>query len=495
MSIEIDRLKAGHKGDNGGSAVSREDGLENAGSERGQAFRSLEEIATALERGETTSVALTEYFLNRIATFNTQLHAYSETFADACLRQAAACDAIRHSGQTIGPLHGIPVAVKDIFDIAGLPTSAGSTALHDRVPEQSAFAVQRLIQAGMVVIGRTHMVEFAFGGWGTNPVMGAPRNPWDPSQHRVAGGSSSGSAVSVAAGLAPVALGTDTGGSVRTPAVWCGVIGLKTSHGLIGRGGVVPLCGTHDSVGWFSRTVRDSALLLNVLQGADPRDAANARVAEIDALAEIEHGIANMKIGRLVDADLAGVDPDILRLHDEALEDLEALGATIAPIHLPLSIADYLKSGGDIMSYESFRALGQYVEAESSPVDPTIRGRIMAGKSITDDAYRQTLQRRLEAQAEFADRIADYDALVMPGSHIVARTLTDVDESVPPNFYGRVVNFLDLAAVAAPTGLTSEGMPAGIQIVVRKFDDALALRIARALEKHRGGLVHVPAGY
>ncbi|AXS40067.1 amidase [Breoghania sp. L-A4] len=449
-----------------------------------------------LSAGKAASAEeLTRFYLDRIARFDPELHAFSEVFAARALADARARDDVRAKGGQGGPLWGVPVAVKDLFDISNLPTRAGSIAITDRHPSASAYVLQLLEKAGMVVLGRTHMTEFGFGGWGTNPVMEPPRNPWDRNVYRVAGGSSSGSAVAVAAGLAPVSIGTDTGGSVRTPATWCGVIGMKTSHGLIGRGGVVPLCGTHDSVGWFTRTVHDAALLLNVMQGTDPRDPASGHAPKIDALTDLEAGIEGMKIGRLVDADLEGVDPDILRLHNKALDELEVLGARISPVRLPLSIADYLKSGGEIMSYESYRALGKYVEAENSPVDPVIKGRIMAGKTISGDAYQQTLKSRLAAQAEFAKRAAGYDAFIMPGSHIVACALNDVDEAAPPNFYGRVVNLLDLAAVTAPTGLTSEGMPAGIQIVVRKYDDARALRIARAFEKHRGGLVHAPAGY
>lgn len=459
------------------------------------AFASLEQLARLLASRDISCVELTRFFLDRIRMYNEELHAFCDVLDQQALHQAAQRDAERRMDKRLGPLHGIPVAIKGIFDVAGCSIHAGSMAMTDRHPKCSAHAVAKLEAAGMVILGRTHMVEFAFGGWGTNPVMGAPRNPWDRKQHRVAGGSSSGSAVAVSAGLIPAALGTDTGGSVRTPATWCGLIGLKTSHGLIGRGGVVPLCPTHDTVGTFTRTIHDAATMLDAMVGPDFRDDITRLSPKIDALGEIRLDISGLKIGRLRDTDLEGVDPGIRRLHDIALADLEVLGARLEEVELPLSISEYLQSGGEIMSFESYRELARYVEPEPSLVDPVIRARIMAGREISKEQYCEILRLRLEAQKAYAINTKGFDAVVTPGSHQVAVLLADVNESAPSNLYGRVVNFLDLAAVAVPTGLTTAGLPAGIQIVVRKFEDAKALRIGAALEAARGGLTPVPPGF
>ena len=207
----------------------------------------------------------------------------------------------------------------------------------------------------MVVVGRTHMVEFAYGGWGTNPVQGAPRNPWGHSAHVVAGGSSSGSAVAVSAGLVAAALGTDTGGSIRTPATWCGIVGLKTSVGLVGRGGVVPLCPTHDSVGPMTRSVRDAAIMLEAMAGEDRRDVATRFAPRVQPLDGIEDEIKGLRIGILPERDLDGVEPDIRRLHDRAIADYRALGAQFSEITLP-PIRNMLGGGGDIMSVELLAA-------------------------------------------------------------------------------------------------------------------------------------------
>lgn len=458
------------------------------------AFATIEELAQAIAAGDTSSEILTQTFLGRIAALDGKLHAYVAVDAGEALRRARAADSARADGHECGPLHGIPVAVKDIFDCAGWPTEAGSAALVGRIPPVSANAVRRLEAAGMIVLGKTHMVEFAFGGWGTNPVKGTPWNPWDLETHRVPGGSSSGSAVAVAAGLAPAALGTDTGGSVRTPACWCGVVGLKTSLGLVGRSGVVPLCPTHDTVGPLARSVRDAALLLDVLAGPDPDDAATATAPRISALAEIERGVERLRIGVLGGTDLASVEPEIRELFERAVRDLEKLGVQLEEIRLPLTVEEYVRDGGDIMSAESYAWLGTYADAPDSPVDPVIRERICRGRQISASAYIRLLEARRLAQAELDAALDGIDAFLAPACPRAPIPVDEVDEAVAPNVFGRFVNFLDLAALSVPVGLTGAGLPAGMQIVARRFGDALALRIGRAFERARGGLVQRPPG-
>lgn len=448
-------------------------------------FASIETISRALQRRDISSVELTTYLLNRIGELDGWLHAFAELHADEAIASARKADERRRAGED-GPLLGIPLAVKDIFDVAGQATRAGSLALDDRHPLRSANAVERLQAAGMVVLGRAHMVEFAYGGWGTNPVRGAPRNPWDGAIHRVAGGSSSGSAVAVAAGLAPAALGTDTGGSIRTPAAWCGIVGLKTSVGLIGRGGVVPLAPTHDSIGPIARTVRDVALLLQSLVGRDSRDVATFTAPPIDATGSIEEGACGLQIGVLPERDLDGVEPPIRTLYSQALAELSALGATLKELSLPLPMEDYLAQGGDIMSVESYALLGPHVERHREKVDPTIAGRILRGAGIAAADYYRVLETRKAAQAALAETMQGFDAFVLPGSHMLPVPLDEVDESRPPNLFGRVINYLDLASLCIPVGITDLGLPVGLQIVVRRFDDARALQIGRAFERQRG---------
>lgn len=237
------------------------------------AFATLSELALGLAEGRHSSVELAKHFLDRIDRANQALHAYVSVDADSTLRLAEAADARRRAGYgLLGPLDGVPVAIKDLCDIEGQIATAGSQAWRQRRGTTTSTAVARLLAGGMVPLGKLHMVEFAFGGWGTNPVMGTPRNPWDLEHARIPGGSSSGSGVAVAAGLAPAALGSDTGGSVRIPAALNGVTGLKTTRGLISLHGAVPLSGTLDSIGPLTRDVRDALLLTQAMAGADPRD-------------------------------------------------------------------------------------------------------------------------------------------------------------------------------------------------------------------------------
>jgi aspartyl-tRNA(Asn)/glutamyl-tRNA(Gln) amidotransferase subunit A len=458
-------------------------------------FWPLEEMATRFARHELSSAEATTELIRRIKTLDGSLHAFCLVDEEGAIARAKASDEARARKQIASRLLGIPLAVKDIFDQAGRRTHAGSNALDDRLPDRSANAVEKLEEAGVVVLGRTNMVEFAFGGWGTNPVQGAPCNPWGLDSRLVAGGSSSGSAVAVAAGLVPAALGTDTGGSIRTPSAWCGIVGLKTSVGLVGRGGVVPLCPTHDSVGPMARTVRDVALLFEAMLGVDRRDVATWHVPSVHPLAAIEDGVKGLRIGFLTERDLAGVEPDIRLQHDRAIADLTALGARFQEITLPLSVSEYLASGGDIMSVESYALLGGYVDRADSPVDPTIADRIRRGRDIGAAAYYRLLEDRRLAQIALLDAAAGFDAFVAPGSHRSPVPLAEVDESQPPNHFGRLVNYLDLASLSVPAGLTPTGLPAGLQIIVRKFDDALALRIGRALEREREGLFIRPPGF
>ncbi|MER8802267.1 amidase [Mesorhizobium sp. M0520] len=458
-------------------------------------FATVEELAERLIRREISAVELTRAHLERIKTLDQTLKAFCGVDEDAAIGDAMRADALLANGASPSPLCGIPFAIKDIFDQANRRTRAGSNALNDRLPDRSAAAVAKLSEAGMVALGRTHMVEFGFGGWGTNPVQGAPCNPWGTDERLVAGGSSSGSAVAVAAGLAPVALGTDTGGSIRTPASWCGVIGLKTSLGLVSRRGVVPLCPTHDSVGPMARSVRDAALLLEAMLGSDERDRSTLCTPLIKPLEGIEKGIRGLRIGRLGERDLVGVEPDVRGQYERAVADFAKLGAEIQEITLPLSASASLAGGGDIMSVESNALLSHYVEAPGSQVDPVIAERIRRGASISGPAYYRALEQRREAQHDFAEAAANLDAFVTPGSHRTPVPLAAVDQNLPSNQFGRLVNYLDLAALVIPVGLTATGLPVGLQIVVKRFDDALALRIGRTLERERDGLFKPPPGF
>jgi len=297
-------------------------------------------IRDALAAGELTCAALVDALLERIARDDAKLHAFVHVYAEEARAAAGAADAARRAGRALGPLHGIPVAVKDIVDIEGRITTGGSKVWEKRVSPRTATLVQRMLGAGMIVLGKTHSVEFAMGSFGTNRYMGTPWNPRDPATHRAPGGSSSGTGVAVAAGMAPWGIGTDTGGSVRIPSSWCGIAGLKTTIGRVSCHGVLPLSTTLDTPGPMARSVEDAALLYNVLAGADPNDPLTLRRAVEDPMPGLRSGIRGLRLARMPAAERAGCEPGVLAAYDASLARLAELGATVVDARLPRRFAE-----------------------------------------------------------------------------------------------------------------------------------------------------------
>src|SRR5258705_6617021 len=247
-------------------------------------FLPTHRLAADIAVRRLSPVDIVEALLSRIEAQNPKLHAFIDVYASDARLAAEAADRAIRSGHAVGPLHGVPIALKDLVDLEGRVTTGGSKVWAKRVSPVTATLARRLIGAGMIVLGKTHTVEFAMGGWGTNTHMGTPWNPWDAKVHRTPGGSSGGPGGAVAARLAPVAIGTDTGGSVRIPAAWCGIVGLKVTAGRISTYGVLPLSSTLDTPGPLTRSVEDAALIYRVLSGADPRDPPTLRWAPVDPL-------------------------------------------------------------------------------------------------------------------------------------------------------------------------------------------------------------------
>src|SRR5438034_2287072 len=269
-------------------------------------------LASEIATRRLSPVNLVDALLDRIQAKDEKLHAFVEVYAEEARLAAEAADKAIRSGHAIGPLHGVPIALKDLIEIEGRVTTGGSMVWRDRRSAVTATLAQRLIAAGLIVIGKTHTVEFAMGGWGTNQHRGTPWNPWDPTVARTPGGSSSGSGVAVAAGLAPWAIGTDTGGSVRLPASWCGLTGLKTTIGRVSTYGILPLSPTLDTPGALARSVEDAALLYRAMQGADPLDPRTLGVPSGDLTDNWKRGIRGMRLARLPDAERGIVAADVL---------------------------------------------------------------------------------------------------------------------------------------------------------------------------------------
>src|ERR1700726_1234187 len=276
-------------------------------------------LAQEVAAKRLSPVDVVDALLARIEALEPKLHAFVNVYGpNARLAAEAAHKAIR-ADHAIGPLHGVPIALKDLIELEGQVTTGGSANLRNRRSVVTATIARRMISAGMIVLGKTHTVEFAYGGWGTNQHLGTPWNPWDNGTHRAPGGSSSGSGVAVAARMAPWAIWTDTGGSVRTPAAWNGITGLKTTIGRISTFGVLPLSPTLDTPGPITRDIEDAALLLTVLQGTDLCDRHTLGVHDVDPMASLRRGVKGLRISRLPNEERDGIDADVLVAYDRSV--------------------------------------------------------------------------------------------------------------------------------------------------------------------------------
>lgn len=384
----------------------------------------------------------------------------------------------------LGGGSGPTFAIKDLIDVAGYPTRGGGLTPLTDAPAAHATVVRRLLDAGYQAVGKTHTVELAFGGWGTNRAVGAPWNPWDAKVHRAPGGSSSGSAVAVASGLCDVALGTDTGGSVRIPAAASGVVGLKPGRGLVSTRGVHDLAPSLDTVGVLARSVSDAARALAIMSGPDERFAVRAA---FDADAALAARVEGWRVAALPVAAIDGLHPEVAALYAAALEKLEALGVQVEEARPPQPFSDYFLPNGWLMAAEGWRVRGAHIEAYGAHMDPWVRKRFEAGREITDDELAQALARRAADQVRFQAWLAPYHGLVSPTSPIPAPPIAEVDETASPfSALTRAGNYLDLPAVNLPMGLASSGLPIGFQVMGRTADEASVVALAAAFEQVSG---------
>ena len=448
-----------------------------------QAFLPARVLSDEIGAGRLSPLELVDALLARIKAQDQKLHAFVEVYADEARLAAEAADKAIRSGHRIGPWHGIPVALKDLIEIEGRVTTGGSQVWHDRRSAYTATIAKRLIAAGMIVIGKTHTVEFAMGGWGTNQHRGTPWNPWDPGIARTPGGSSSGTGVAVAAGMAPWGIGTDTGGSVRLPASWCGLSGLKTTIGRVSTYGILPLSPSLDTPGPLARSVEDAALLYQAIEGPDPLDPRTLGRPPAADLTMMRRGVRGLRLAAMPRHERDGVAPDMLAAYDTALDTLARLGAEIVAIELPRRFADYTQLVGRIIGAESYFLVGDLIDDMSLPIDPAVRPRIASGRGLSARDYLGALRDRDAAKTEFAAALGDADALLTPTTTTAAIPLDAVDQGTTPAHFTRFVNALELCALAVPDGFTATGLPLSLQIVCRGYDEAMALRIGWAYQQ------------
>ncbi|MGV2898283.1 amidase [Achromobacter sp. AGC78] len=463
-------------------------------------FRDARELARAIRDRELSSRQVTAHFLDRIERA-APLAAFSEVTAERALAQADAADRLQDAGILLGPLHGVPVAVKDSIQWQGTPTTGGSQARRGVISTETSAAVRALAAGGMVILGKTRMTEFAFGLSGQNPTQGTARNPWDAKVARAPGGSSSGAGVAVAAGLTPIALGGDTGGSVRAPAALNGVVGYKPSSGLISRAGCLPLSDTLDVLGPIARSVADARLLAQVLAGPDVDDPATlalpascvtalrhpvARRMAADALAS---STLNVPISVAVLSPQAWPTPlsdAALQVWHQMQERLAHAGLTPTPWHPPasLSFARMADDNSLVLAYEAYRYFGALAEDPAAPLWEVVRARIAAGGRIAQADYEAALNRRQADMAAFAAAMQGLDALLMPACDQAAQPLDAEDvRHVGLGKLLRPANFLGAAAITLPAGFDAEGMPIGVQLLAPAGHDAPLLDCAATLER------------
>lgn len=434
----------------------------------------IHKLANLLAEERASARALVESCLESIARQNERLRAFVCVFEEEARAAADLADRARRAGRGRGPLHGIPVGIKDLADIHGWPTGFGSRAYATGPASGDALFVARLRQAGAIPLGKTQMVEFAFGSWGTNYSLGTPVNPMDPLVERVPGGSSSGSAVAVAAGMVPLAIGSDTGGSVRIPAALCGIVGLKTSAGLVPTDGVAPLSHTFDTIGPLTGNVEDAALALAALAGTrppgGPAELSGLRWAVVD------------------DAQIEPLDDSVRQAHRHTIRLVTRAGGRIDRFRFPLELAEIQRRNGAIMAYEAYASLHTLVDDAAKQLDPYVRQRVQAGAALSREDYEALLAQRQQDLRAFSDAFAGFDCLLLPTTPITARPVLEVDErGIPMSRLTRAGNYYELCGLSLPYLHHDNSLPIGIQLLMRRGEDARLLSVgmrAQSLLSH-----------
>jgi aspartyl-tRNA(Asn)/glutamyl-tRNA(Gln) amidotransferase subunit A len=448
------------------------------------------DLAAAIKARKVSAVEVTEACLGAAQRLQPVLNCFIRIDGEQAIAQARAVDAEIAKGTVRGPLAGVPLAHKDMYYRAGEVTTCGSKIRRDFKPPVTATALERFSTAGALNLGTLNMAEFAFGPTGHNAHFGACRNPWDTA--RITGGSSSGSGSGTAARIFYGALGSDTGGSIRLPAHLCGLAGMKPTWSLVSRAGAMPLSFTLDTVGPLARTVRDVALMTQVIAGHDPRDATSRRHPAPDLVGGIEGGVKGLKIGVPQGYFDVDVDPEMARLLSDAQAVYQKLGATVVPVKMP-DLDQVNALCNVVVQVEAATAHGTWLRARPQDYGPQVLNRLESGPFYPATAYLAALDLRSAKLREFEAAVfTKVDALLAPVVGRLTPTIAETDIAGGPELlpmlgsftrFTRPINYLGLPGLSVPMGFTKAGMPAGFQLVGRPFAEALLCRAGRAYER------------
>jgi aspartyl-tRNA(Asn)/glutamyl-tRNA(Gln) amidotransferase subunit A len=453
------------------------------------ALLSLTAVAKAIAQKRFSSRETTQSCLDRIALWQPRLNAFMEIEAEAALAAADAADAALAKGNRRGALHGVPLAHKDMYYEAGKVVTCGSRIRRDFVATVTSTALQRLKDAGAIRLGSLQMAEFAYGPTGHNAHYGAVHNPWNVDH--ITGGSSSGSGSAVAARLTFAALGSDTGGSIRMPAHFCGVTGLKTTYGRISRAGAMPLSQSLDTVGPLARSAEDCALLLGLMAGADPEDPTAVAGPVPDYMAATRDQIKGLSIGVPTTFYVDDLDPEVARILDQTIAVLKGEGANIVEVELPdqrqLTAACQL-----VLAVEAAAFHKRWLIERPQDYGPQVLMRLQNGLAIPGVSYLEAMRWRGPALAAHLAAVAGVDAVIAPVAPVAAPTIAESDVGNSPDAeaviqrltrFTRPINYLGLPSLALPTGFTRGGLPVAMQLIGRSFDEAMLLRVGAAFQR------------
>ncbi len=451
---------------------------------------SLSEAARLVSTKEVSPVELVDACLGRIDSVNDKLAAYIEVYRDGARQVAKAAETMISAGHRLGPLHGVPIALKDNIGLAGLVTTAGSKILEDWRPDVDATVAERLKGSGAIIVGKTNMHEFAWGGTSANPHYGFVRNPWNTD--RFPAGSSGGSGAAVAARTCYGALGTDTGGSIRLPSAINGIVGIRPTIGRVSNAGIVPLAWSMDTVGPMARTVEDCALMFNVIAGYDPRDLSSTTIPTVNYTADLNHGVQGLRIGIVSDYFFHHLQAPVYDAVKAALDTLVELGASVIDVAIE-NIHGNISAQLTVESCEPSTYHQQWLRERPQDYGDDVRLLLEIGELHLATHYLQAQRYRSLLRAEFMDAFKSVDVFICPTLPFTAtrigETLVEIENGIEEDMLAAIMQFTGvpsltgLPSLNVPCGFDPDGLPIGMQVIGRPFDETTLFRVGSAFQQ------------